>query len=101
MFATVRRYVMPPSAVGALAERAGDIQSVLADVPGCTGGQFIRTNDGLIVVLIGEDEPVLVEAGRRFVAWSRRHVPAFDSAPLPDVWAGDLVGSSLDGGSAK
>jgi len=34
---------------------------------------------------------VLVEAGRRFVAWARRHVPTFRPASPPNVWAGDVL----------
>ena len=55
------------------------------------GGRLIRTRDGLIVAMVEHDEPVLVEAGRRFVAWTRRYVPTFRPASPPNVWAGDVL----------
>ena len=92
MFATVRHYAgLSNAAVDAVGDRAADIEALLCGVPGCAGGQLIRTRDGLIVVIVGEEEPVLIEAGRRFVAWAHRQVPAFRAAPPPTVWAGDVL----------
>lgn len=95
MFATVRRYTrLAPSAVDALADHSGEVRSVLAGVPGFAEAHLIRTRDGLILVTLGEDEGTLVEAGRRFVAWADRHVPAFRLAPQARVWAGDVLPST-------
>lgn len=92
MFATVRLYAgLSDAAVDAVRDRATDIGSLLCGVPGCAGGQLIRTRDGLIVVIVGDEEPVLVEAGRRFVSWAYRQAPAFRAAVLPTVWAGDVL----------
>jgi hypothetical protein len=91
MFATVRRYVIEPEIVDALADRVGDLDGLLAGVSGCAGGQIVRTREGVIVVIIGDDEPVLVEAGRQFAAWCRRNVPALTVNTFPDVWSGDLL----------
>jgi hypothetical protein len=54
------------------------------------GGRLIA-RDGLIVAMVEHDEPALVEAGRRFVAWTRRYVPTFRPASPPNVWAGDVL----------
>ena len=92
MIATVRVYAgVTDTAIAAIADRSADIGAMLCGVPGCVGCQLIRTRDGLVVVIIGDDEPALVEAGRRFVAWTRRHVPTFRSKALPTVWAGDVL----------
>jgi hypothetical protein len=92
MFATVRRYTrLAPSAVDALEDHSREVRSVLAGVPGFTEAHLIRTRDGLILVTLGEDEGTLVEAGRRFVAWADRHVPAFRLAPQAHVWAGHVL----------
>jgi hypothetical protein len=92
MFATVRLYAgLSDAAVAAVGNRATDIGALLDGVPGCAGGQVIRTRQGLIVVMVGDEESVLVEAGRRFVAWAHLHVPALSAAAPPSVWAGDVL----------
>jgi hypothetical protein len=92
MFATVRLYAgLSDAAVDAVTDHATGIGALLCGVPGCAGAQLIRTRDGLIVVIVGDDEPVLIEAGRRFVAWAHRHVPAFRRAAPPTLWAGDVL----------
>jgi len=97
MIAAVRVYAgLTDAAVAAIADRSADIGAMLCRVPGCVGCQLIRTRDGLVVIIIGDDEPALVEAGRRFVAWTRRHVPTFSPSALPAVWAGDVLLSTLD-----
>lgn len=96
MFATVRRYVpLAASAVDELADQAVDVRSVLAGVPGFADAHLIRTRDGLIFVAIGEDEATVVEVGRRFVAWIDRHVPAVREAPAAEVWAGDVLPTTV------
>jgi hypothetical protein len=97
VFATVRRYVVGQSTVDAIADRVTDVDSVLATVPGCTGGQLVRTRDGLIVVIVGDDEPVLMEAGRRFAAWAERNVPELRTSSQLDIWAGDLLRGTMEG----
>jgi hypothetical protein len=92
MFATVRLYAgLSDATVRAVADRSASIASLLAAVPGCVSGQVIRTRDGLIVVIVGDEEPVLVEAGRRFVAWAARQVPPFGATTSVTVWAGDVL----------
>jgi hypothetical protein len=97
MFATVRRYVVGQSTVDAIADRVTDVDSVLAGVPGCGGGQLMRTRDGLIVVIVGTDEPVLMEAGRRFAVWAERNVPELRKSAQLEIWAGDLLRGTMEG----
>jgi hypothetical protein len=94
MFASVRHYVLTPGIVDDLVGRAAEADAPLAGIPGWSSAQLIRTRDGLIVVIIGDAESALVEAGRRFAAWARRCVPALRDATGPDVWFGDLVWST-------
>lgn len=94
MFASVRRYVLEPWLADAVSARAGDVGRLLAELPGCTGGHLIRTRDGLIVVLLGDDERAAAYAGTRFAAWAHRRVPDLRDAPQPEVWAGDVVGAA-------
>lgn len=92
MFATVRRYAgLSDVTVTALIDRASDIATVLASVPGACGSQLIRTREGVILVTVGTDESCLVESGRRFRAWVDAHVRGFRTADEADVWVGELV----------
>ena len=95
MFAAVRHYVLESTAADSVIERSSDVEAILGSVPRWIGGQLIRTRDGLIVVMVGPDEPVVIEAGRRFASWALEHLPAWTTVPGPDVWAGDLVWSDL------
>jgi len=97
MIAAVRVYAgLTDAAVAAIADRSAEIGAMLCRVPGCVGCQLIRTRDGLVVVIVGDDEPALVEAGRRFVAWTSRHVPTFGPKALTTVWAGEVLLSTLN-----
>ena len=92
MFATVRRYAgLHEPTVTALVERAADITTVLATVPGVRDSQLIRTRDGAIVVTVGSDESCLAESGRRFRAWADAHVEGFRTVDEADVWVGSVV----------
>jgi hypothetical protein len=97
VIATVRVYTgVSDAAIAAVTDRSADIGTLLCGVPGSVGCQLIRTRDGLVVVIIGDDEAALVEAGRRFVAWTRRYVPTFRSKAIPTVWAGEVLLSTLN-----
>ena len=92
MFATVRHYVgLSDATIDALIDRANDITGLLLGVPGCADGLFIRTRDGLVVVLTGDNEAAVVEASRRYVAWARRNVPTVPAGALATVWAGEAL----------
>ncbi len=92
MFATVRRYArLPPSTVDGLGSRADDLRLLLLGIPGCSCAHLIRTREGVVLVTLGDDEPSLVEAGRRFAAWTGAHVPGFPPPVPPDVWAGEVL----------
>src|SRR5919109_489186 len=92
MFATVRRYTgLSDSTVTGLVDRAADIATVLASVPGAHGSHLIRTREGVILVTVGTDESCLVESGRRFRAWADAHVQEFQTVGEADVWAGVVV----------
>lgn len=93
MFASVRRYVLEPTLADAVSDCAGDVGALLAELPGCAGGHLIRTRDGLIVVLLGDDERAAAYAGTRFAAWAHRCLPHLRDAPPPEVWAGDVLAS--------
>lgn len=100
MFATIRLYAgLSEATVDAVSDRAAGIATMLRGVPGNPAAQLIRTRDGLIVVIVGDEEAVLVEAGRRFVAWVHRHVPGFRAAPSPTVWTGDVLSTTHGGPS--
>lgn len=42
-------------------------------------------------MIVADEEAVFVEAGRRFVAWAYRNVPALAGTASPTVWAGDVL----------
>jgi hypothetical protein len=91
MFASVRRYLLEPALIDALGDCAPEVATLLAGLPGCSGGHLIRTRDGLIVVLFGNDEQAAAYVGTRFVAWVHRRVPGLRGALPPEVWAGDVL----------
>lgn len=91
MFASVRRYLLEPALVDALGARASEVATLLAGLPGCLGGHLIRTRDGLIVVLFGDDEQAAAYVGTRFVGWAHRRVPGLRGALPPEVWAGEVL----------
>ena len=99
MFANVRRYRgLSEPTVAALEERAADIAAVLDSVPGSCASHLIRTREGVILVTVGQDEPCLVESGRRFRAWVDDHICEFQSADEPDVWSGPVVFQQIGAG---
>jgi hypothetical protein len=92
MFATIRRYApLPGATVAAVSERATEIGAVLASVPGSVEALLIRTREGLLLLTVGEDEPSLIEAGRRFRAWIDDEIDGFDEAGEPELWSGPVL----------
>lgn len=91
MFAAVRLYAAVDAALlDDLAGRETAIRRAITSVPGALGCEVIRTRDGLIVILFGEEEASVAEAGRRFASWMVGHVPAL-RAVAPSVWAGPVL----------
>ena len=91
MFAAVRRYrEVDGWLVDEMAAQAVAISEAMTSAPGSRGCEVIRTREGLIVVALGDDEGSVIEAGRRFVAWIDRHVPAVRGI-APEIWAGDVL----------
>lgn len=91
MFAAVRRYSGPGESLeDALVGRTTAIRDALVDAPGVCGGDVISTREGLIVVVVGEDEDCVVEAERRFAVWAERDLPALQALTL-EVWAGEVL----------
>lgn len=96
MFATVRRYApLTGSTVAAVTERANEIGAVLSSVPGAVDALLIRTREGLLLMTVGEDEPSLIEAGRRFRAWIDDEIDGFDEAGEPELWSGPVLTGSV------
>lgn len=91
MFAAVRRYSgLDDSLVDALVSKTAAIREALAETPGVCGSDVISTREGLIVVVVGEDEDCVVEAERRFAVWAERDLPALQAVTL-EVWAGEVL----------
>lgn len=100
MFAAVRRYSGPgESLVDALVGRTAAIHEALVEAAGVCGGDVISTREGLIVVVVGEDEDSVVEAERRFAVWAERDLPALHALTL-EVWSGEVLVHGSDRPSA-
>lgn len=91
VFATVRRYrAIPLSLLGALASHAHDIAGAMRDAPGFVSFELMRTRDGMLAVIVAEDETSALDIDRRGAEWMTAHLEGH-FPPTWDVLSGDVL----------
>lgn len=91
MYATVRRYVgVPHDLMGELEAHASDVEAAMREAPGFVGFELMRTRDGMVAVIVAEDEMSALDVDRRGMAWMRAHLQGHPPQTW-DVLSGDVL----------
>jgi hypothetical protein len=91
MYATIRRYVaVDHELIGVLEANASEVEAAMRQAPGFVGFELVRTRDGMLAVIVAEDEMSALNVDRRGAAWIQAHLSG--SAPQTwDVLSGEVL----------
>jgi hypothetical protein len=93
MYVAIRRYVGNSTLADQLAERTGEIKSVMEAVRGFNAYYLVRANDGAASITVCDDQSGAEESNRAASDWIKQNMPDVAASP-PEISAGEVVFST-------
>lgn len=90
MHTTMRYYAGNTDLADQLAERADEIRSVIAAVPGFQAYYLVKLDDATVSITVCDDEAGTAESSRVAAGWIRENMPDLAASP-PMVSSGPVT----------